>query len=642
MKSLAIWLAVFLSVIVLYSALNDTRRPEELDLTTYTQLAEQGKIKSPVIDDSGTLKGRYEDKTGATKDFRTQYMPGQSEVIFDVARKANIAYEARPSSGLMQSILLNVGFIVLLIVAWMFIMRQMGGASSKAMSFGKSKAKLISADEKKVVFDDVAGVDEAKTELAEVVEFLKDTEKFVKVGARIPKGILLYGAPGTGKTLLAKAVAGEANVPFFSMSGSDFVEMFVGVGASRVRDLFDQAKKNKPCVIFIDEIDAVGRHRWSGMGGGHDEREQTLNQLLVEMDGFSANEGVILIAATNRPDMLDKALLRPGRFDRQIVVDIPDVKGREKILQVHVRRVKLAASVDLSVIAKGTAGFSGADLANVVNEAALLTARRNKSEVTQAELEEARDRVMMGPERRSLVLTEKEKKLTAYHEAGHALAAKYLDVDETVHKITIVPRGRALGVTSYLPSEERYTEFREKIKDRLVYMMGGRVAEELIFGDYTTGASNDLMRVTEIAKAMVCRFGMYSDLGMRTYGSDEEPVSGPLGKIARSHSHDYSDQTAREIDEAISKLVDEAHQRCFAILQEHKDTLDKVAEALIERETLSGDELDMIVEGKELPPLEPTSAPEAKLAAVSAEDAPAPDAPAPPPEKKNVLGEPIV
>ncbi|NLD61578.1 ATP-dependent zinc metalloprotease FtsH [Candidatus Sumerlaeota bacterium] len=605
MKSAAIWIAIFLSCIVLYVTFNQDSRQEELDLTRYAQLAESGKIQGKVVDDSGTLKGKYIDDEGVAKPFIARYMPGQSELVFEAARKGQVSYEAHPSSGLMQSILLNIGFVILLVVAWLFIMRQMGGGgNSKALSFGKSRAKLVSADDKKVVFGDVAGVDEAKMELAEVVEFLKDPEKFARLGARIPKGVLLYGAPGTGKTLLAKAVAGEAGVPFFSISGSDFVEMFVGVGASRVRDLFEQAKKNKPCVIFIDEIDAVGRHRWSGMGGGHDEREQTLNQLLVEMDGFSANEGVILIAATNRPDMLDKALLRPGRFDRQIAVDIPDLKGREQILQVHSREVKMATGVDLNVIAKGTAGFSGADLANLINEAALLTARRNKDAVTLSELEEARDRVMMGPERRSLVLTEKEKRLTAFHEAGHAVAARFLDVDEEVHKITIVPRGRALGVTSYLPSEERFTQFKNKIKERLVYAMGGRVAEELVFGDFTTGAGNDLMRITEIAKAMVCQFGMSDELGMRTFGGDEEAIAGPLGKLAGAHSHDYSDVTAREIDKEISKIVDEAHEHCYRILSEHMDALTRVAEALIERETLDGDDLTKLIAGEPLPPFD--------------------------------------
>lgn len=642
------WIVISLIVVIGYSAFNQKERNvEKITLTQYASLAEKGKISGKVVDDSGTLQGKFMDDKGVLKEFSTEYMPGgQSEAIFEIARKNNVEYEARPANGFLQTLLLNVGFIILFIVAWLFIMRQMNGGASKAMSFGKSRAKLVSGEDKKVVFADVAGVDEAKEELAEVVEFLKDPEKFSKLGARIPKGVLLYGPPGTGKTLLAKAVAGEAGVAFFSISGSDFVEMFVGVGASRVRDLFEQAKKSKPCVIFIDEIDAVGRHRWSGMGGGHDEREQTLNQLLVEMDGFSNNEGVILIAATNRPDMLDKALLRPGRFDRQITVDIPDLKGREHILKVHIREVKIAPNVDLTIIAKGTSGFSGADLANLINEAALLTARRNKKEITLSELEEARDRVMMGPERRSMALTEKERKLVAFHEAGHAVAAKFVDVDEEVHKITIVPRGRALGVTSYLPSEERFTQFRQKIKDRMVYAMGGRVAEEMVFGDFTTGASNDLMRVTEMAKAMICHFGMSSGLGMRTFGGDEMPLVGPMGKLAGANSHDYSDETAREIDNEITLLVNDAHKRCREILTDNFQGLKRVAEALLERETLDGKDLDKLLAGESLPPLEETVVTEEKAPDTTVEQSGDSEKTETSSEKqseeKPLLGEPLV
>jgi cell division protease FtsH len=479
------------------------------------------------------------------------------------------------------------------------------------MSIGKSKAKVYLEADTKTTFADVAGVEEAKAELQETVEFLKDPQKFSRLGGRIPKGVLLFGAPGTGKTLLAKAVAGEANVPFFSISGSDFVEMFVGVGASRVRDLFEQGKKHKPCLIFIDEIDAVGRHRFAGIGGGHDEREQTLNQLLVEMDGFNSNEGIILIASTNRPDVLDPALLRPGRFDRQITVDYPDVHGREQILGVHARKVKLAKAADLKVIAKGTPGFSGADLANLINEAALLAARRNRDEIGMAELEEAKDRVMMGPERRSLALTEQEKKLTAYHEAGHAITAKLVRADDEVHKVTIIPRGRALGVTSYLPGEERFTRFRNKLKDSLVSTLGGRAAEEIIFGDYTTGAGSDLQHATALARRMVCEFGMSDKLGARTYGdSNVSPVF--LGRDYGAVDKSYSDSTASVIDDEIKGIVDEAHQRAIKLLTDNRDALDRVAAALIERETIDSNDLDLLMRGEPLPEIqrdEPTPPP---------------------------------
>jgi cell division protease FtsH len=444
-------------------------------------------------------------------------------------------------------------------------------------------------------------VDEAKEELKEVVEFLRDPQKFSRLGGKIPKGVLLVGPPGTGKTLLAKAVAGEANVPFFSISGSDFVEMFVGVGASRVRDLFEQGKKHKPCLIFMDEIDAVGRSRFGGgFGGGHDEREQTLNQLLVEMDGFNSNEGIILIAATNRADVLDPALLRPGRFDRQVMVDFPDLTGREHILQVHARKVRLGPDVDLRIIAKGTSGFSGADLANIINEAALLAARRSRDDISMAELEEAKDRVMMGPERRSLALTDKEKKLTAYHEAGHALTAKFVGAQEEVHKVTIIPRGRALGVTSYLPGEERFTQFRGALKDRLVYMLGGRAAEEIIFGDFTTGAGNDLQRATQMATRMVCEFGMSDILGPRTYGENNSNIFN--GSFRESNETvRYSDTTANVIDGEIKSIVDEAHQRAVKLLEDNREILVRVSEALIERETIDGRELDLLIKGESLP-----------------------------------------
>jgi cell division protease FtsH len=475
-------------------------------------------------------------------------------------------------------------------------MRQMQSGGGKAMSFGKSRAKLLSESQAKITFNDVAGIDEAKDELEEVVSFLKDPKKFSRLGGRIPKGVLLVGSPGTGKTLLGRAIAGEAGVPFFSISGSDFVEMFVGVGASRVRDLFVQGKKNAPCIIFIDEIDAVGRHRGAGMGGGHDEREQTLNQLLVEMDGFESNEGVILIAATNRPDVLDPALLRPGRFDRQVVVPRPDVRGRLKILQVHARKVPLGEDVDLNVVAKGTPGFSGADLENLVNEAALLAARANKSEVNRQDLESAKDKVMMGAERRSMVITEEEKKVTAYHEAGHALVAMYIPGSDPVHKVSIIPRGRAMGVTMYLPEEEKYNETADGLNVKICTLLGGRIAEELVFESVTSGASNDLERATAIARKMVCEWGMSDKLGPLSYGEKEGEVF-----LGRDYGHvkNYSEATAFAIDEEIRRIVEENYTRTREILSEHKDALIEVSEALLERENMDGSEIRAMIFGGE-------------------------------------------
>jgi cell division protease FtsH len=629
LKSATLWIIIFLVFILMYTTYTQKNPAKDIDLTSFIEMVDTRgaqAFKGKLVDRDGAIEGTFLDGAGNEQRFQTRYQPGQAEMVLARIVDKGIPYEARRSSGLLQQLFISLLLPLLLFVGiWILIMRHLQGSGNKAMSFGKSRAKLVNQGQTKVTFQDVAGVDEAKEELKEVVDFLKDPQKFSRLGGKIPKGVLLYGPPGTGKTLLAKAVAGEANVPFFSISGSDFVEMFVGVGASRVRDLFEQAKKHKPCLIFMDEIDAVGRHRWSGIGGGHDEREQTLNQLLVEMDGFSTNEGVILIAATNRPDMLDQALLRPGRFDRQIAVDYPDLKGREKILQVHAKEVRLAPSVDLARIAKGTSGFSGADLANLVNEAALLAARRNKDEIGMAELEEARDRVMMGPERRSLALTEKEKQLTAFHEAGHALTAKYVATDEEVHKVTIIPRGRALGVTSYLPGEERFTQFRSKLLDRLVYMLGGRAAEEIAFGDFTTGAGNDLARATQMARRMVCEFGMSDVLGPRTYGGD-----GTMAALAGrgemvAGDRDYSEATAAIIDEEIKKFISQAHQRAVDILTQHRDVLDRVANALIERETIDGHDLDLLIRGEPLP--EPPVANPAP-----------PAAPEPEPEKKNAEG----
>ncbi|MCX7963021.1 MAG: ATP-dependent zinc metalloprotease FtsH [Candidatus Sumerlaea chitinivorans] len=603
LRSASLWIIIFLVFILMFIQFSEKEPPKKLDATKVIELAKQKKLIE-VVDKGGKLVGQYREAGDAKVNFTSQYLPGQESFILQVMTENNVRYVADPTSPFLSqfffSLLLPFAVIMGL---WYIIMRQIQGSGNKALSFGKSRAKLITEGQTKVTFEDVAGVDEAKEELKEIVEFLKDPQKFSRLGGKIPKGVLLVGPPGTGKTLLAKAVAGEANVPFFAISGSDFVEMFVGVGASRVRDLFEQAKKHKPCLVFIDEIDAVGRHRFAGIGGGHDEREQTLNQLLVEMDGFNSNEGIILIAATNRPDVLDPALLRPGRFDRQITVDYPDLVGREKILKVHARNVKLAKDVDLSKIAKATPGFSGADLANIINEAALLAARRNKQEITMAELEEAKDRVMLGPERRSLVLTENEKRLTAYHEAGHAVAGKLVQTDEEVHKVTIIPRGRALGITSFLPGEERFTQFKSKLKDRLVYMLGGRAAEEIIFGDFTTGAGNDLQRVTQIARRMVCEFGMSEVLGPRTFGEGHAPIF--LGRDYGMMERDYSEATASLIDQEIKRIVDEAYARAKDLLTQHKDALIRVAEALIERETIDGTELEMLLRGEPLPPRTP-------------------------------------
>ncbi len=497
--------------------------------------------------------------------------------------------------------------MLLLVGVWIFFMRQMqggGGGRGGAMSFGRSKARLINEETARVTFEDVAGVDEAKDELEEVVQFLSEPKKFTRLGGRIPKGVLLVGPPGTGKTLLARAVAGEAGVPFFSISGSDFVEMFVGVGASRVRDLFAQGKKNAPCLIFIDEIDAVGRQRGAGLGGGHDEREQTLNQLLVEMDGFESNEGVILIAATNRPDVLDPALLRPGRFDRQVVVPTPDVQGRARILKVHTRKTPLAGEIDLDTIARGTPGFSGADLENLVNEAALYAAKNNQDYVKMADFEEAKDKVLMGRERRSLILTDEEKKTTAYHEAGHALIAKLLENTDPVHKVTIIPRGRALGVTQQLPVDDRHNYSKGYLEDTLVMLLGGRVAEEIILDQMTTGASNDIERATKMARSMVCQWGMSEKLGPMTFGESQDQVF--LGKELVQHK-DFSEDTSRLIDSEVRRIIDTAHETAKRLLAEHENDLHALAEALLERETISGEDIDTLLAGGILPPLETVS-----------------------------------
>ncbi|HVY48910.1 MAG TPA: ATP-dependent zinc metalloprotease FtsH [Minicystis sp.] len=518
-----------------------------------------------------------------------------------IEKKIPVEFEKEDSSPFWSGALVTILPMVFLLAMFYLFMRQLQAGGGKAMSFGKSRARLLSESQNKVTFADVAGIDEAKDELEEIIAFLKDPKKFQKLGGRIPKGVLMMGPPGTGKTLLARAIAGEAGVPFFSISGSDFVEMFVGVGASRVRDLFEQGKKHAPCIIFIDEIDAVGRHRGAGLGGGHDEREQTLNQLLVEMDGFESNEGVIIVAATNRPDVLDPAILRPGRFDRRIVVNRPDVRGREGILRVHTKKVPLGTDVDLDILARGTPGFVGADLENLVNEAALLAARQDKDIVTMADFEMAKDKVLMGAERRSMVISEQEKQTTAYHEAGHALVAKLLEKNaDPVHKVTIIPRGPALGITQQLPKEDRLSMSRDFAKARLAVLMGGRVAEEIVFGQFTTGAGNDIKQASNLARRMVAEFGMSDVIGPISYAGDEESVF--LGRDFTSRRRDYSETIANQIDDEVRRFVLEGHAEAHRLLLEKRELLEKLALALLERETLDAEEVDAIVQGKDLPP----------------------------------------
>ncbi len=529
--------------------------------------------------------------------FYSCYAPNDPDLI-KTLKENNILITVKPEekTSLWQSILISWFPMLLLIGVWIFFMRQMSGGSGKAFSFGKSRAKLLNKDENKVTFKDVAGIDEAKEELQEIIEFLKDPKKFTKLGGKIPKGVLLIGPPGTGKTLLAKAIAGEADVPFFSISGSDFVEMFVGVGAARVRDLFIQGKRNAPCIIFIDEIDAVGRHRGAGLGGGHDEREQTLNQLLVEMDGFESKEGVIIIAATNRPDVLDPALLRPGRFDRQVYVPNPDVKGREGILKVHTKDKPLSDDVDLSIIARGTPGFSGADLANLVNEAALIAAKKGKNKIEMEDFEEAKDKIILGKERRSMIISPEEKKNTAYHESGHTIVAKKLPHADPIHKVTIIPRGRALGVTQQMPVDDRYTLTKEYLETQIAILMGGRVAEEIVLNHMTTGAGNDIERATKLARKMVCEWGM-SSLGPISFGEKDEEIF--LGKELVRHK-DYSERTAILIDKEVEKIVKQGYDTAKQILLDNIDILHKMANALLEKETLTSEEIDKIMKGEEI------------------------------------------
>ncbi|SDD94002.1 ATP-dependent zinc metalloprotease FtsH [Desulfuromonas thiophila] len=587
-KNIALWLVISLVMILLFNMMTQQEpQKEAISYTSFVTALDEGRVEEVVIQ-GANIQGVYKDGTR----FKT-YTPSDPELIGEL-RGRGVVIEAKPEEdrSFWVTMLVSWGPILLLIAVWIFFMRQMQGGGGKAMNFGKSRARLLSDTQGMVTFKDVAGVDEAKEELEEIVAFLKDPKKFTRLGGRIPKGVLLVGSPGTGKTLLARAIAGEADVPFFTISGSDFVEMFVGVGASRVRDLFAQGKKNAPCIIFIDEIDAVGRHRGAGLGGGHDEREQTLNQLLVEMDGFESNEGVILIAATNRPDVLDPALLRPGRFDRQVVVPRPDIKGRTTILRVHARKVPVADSVDLEVVAKGTPGFSGADLANLINEAALLAARANKEQVDMGDLEAAKDKVLMGAERRSLVITEKEKRVTAYHEAGHALVALKTPGADPVHKVSIIPRGRALGVTMYLPTEEKYSQNREELVAAICALLGGRAAEEICIGTVTTGASNDIERVTNLARKMVCEWGMSDALGTLAFGEKEGEVF--LGKDM-GHVKNYSEATAQSIDAEIQKIVRHAYETTRTILQTHRPVLERMAQELLERETIDAEDIQRIL-----------------------------------------------
>ena len=595
-KTIVFWLVIVFSGVLLWQVVkgaNSGAKEREITFSEFLSQVDQGNISEVTIVGQ-EVRGKFKNDKAT---FHSTIMAGYTDMIKELRDKGvNITVKDAQGGG-WPTWLLNLAPFVLLGALWFIMIRQMQTGGNKALSFGKSRARLLSMQQKKVTFKDVAGVDEAKEELKEIIEFLREAQKFQKLGGRIPKGVLLVGPPGTGKTLLARAVAGEANVPFFSISGSDFVEMFVGVGASRVRDLFEQGKKNAPCIIFIDEIDAVGRHRGAGLGGGHDEREQTLNQLLVEMDGFESNEGVILIAATNRPDVLDPALLRPGRFDRRVVVSRPDVRGREEILRVHTRKIPINDDVDLGVLARGTPGFSGADLANMVNEAALVAARQNRKTVLMWDFEQAKDKVLMGAERKSMLLSDEEKKVTAYHEAGHALVAATRAHSDPLHKVTIIPRGMALGVTMQLPIDDKHTYTRDYLETRLAIMMGGRVAEELFLNTMTTGAGNDIEQASDLARKMVCEFGM-SAMGPITFGKKEEQIF--LGREISQH-RDFSEETAQQIDSEVRRFVDEGYKSAVSILGSNRPALEKIAQMLLEREVLDANEIQMIMEGKDLP-----------------------------------------
>jgi len=590
-KNLLLWMVILVLIILAWNVFKTgATAVEEISFSRFLSQVSQGHIQKVTIRGE-EIRGTYTPSAGKRDAVFKTYAPNYPKLVEELEAKG-VEIEVTPiKDSSLVSALVMYGPLILLVAIWFVIMRQMQAGGNKALSFGKSRAKLLTPTQKKVTFKDVAGVEEAKVELQEIIEFLKDPQKFQKLGGKIPKGVLLMGPPGTGKTLLARSVAGEANVPFFTISGSDFVEMFVGVGASRVRDLFEQGKKNAPCIVFIDEIDAVGRHRGAGLGGGHDEREQTLNALLVEMDGFDTNEGVILVAATNRPDVLDPALLRPGRFDRRVVVDRPDLRGREQILKVHTRQTPLSENVDLSVIARGTPGFSGADLANLVNEAALNAARFNKKKVEMIDFEYAKDKVMMGPERKSMIMTEEEKKNTAYHEGGHALVAALLPDADPLHKVTIIPRGRALGVTMQLPAEDKYSHTKEYLDATITVMMGGRIAEEKFLGHMTTGAGNDIEKATDLARKMVCEWGM-SELGPLTFGKVDGEIF--LGRDF-GRTQDYSEQTANQIDAEVRRIVTSAYDRAQNIIAENEKSMHRLARTLLEKEVLDGEEVLQII-----------------------------------------------
>jgi len=586
-KNLALWLVITLMMVMLYNLFNQQQVSEtNISYTEFLAMVDNENVAEVVI------QGQELFVTDANRNRFKIFAPQDTDLI-KILRQKGVSIKAKPPSDSpwYMSILVSWFPMVVLIGVWIFFMRQMQAGGGKALSFGKSRARLLSDQSEKVTFEDVAGIDEAKEELGEIVEFLKDPKKFTRLGGRIPKGVLVMGPPGTGKTLLARAIAGEAGVPFFSISGSDFVEMFVGVGASRVRDLFVQGKKNAPCIIFIDEIDAVGRHRGAGLGGGHDEREQTLNQLLVEMDGFESNEGVILISATNRPDVLDPALLRPGRFDRQVFVSLPDIKGRELILKVHMKKTPIAQDVNPNILAKGTPGFSGADLENLVNEAALLAAKRNKEKIGMVDFEDSKDKVYMGLERKSKVIKEEDRKTTAYHEGGHALVARFLPDTDAVNKITIIPRGRAAGITWFLP-EERDFKYKDQLENELAIAFGGRVAEEIVFNRISTGAANDIKQATDLAQQMIRSWGMSEELGPLSYAKNEEQIF--LGREIAQH-RDYSDETARKIDEEINSLINKSYNSAKTVLNANLDVLHKLAELLLEKETVLGKELDELI-----------------------------------------------
>ncbi len=593
-KNMAVWLVIAMVFILLFNLFNQqtVTRQQKIMFSDFKMAVDQGEVRQVTVS-GNNIQGTFVNDTKFVTHSINDY-----DLVKELIEKG-VSVDIKPdeqSSWWMQ-IFISWFPMLLLVGVWIFFMRQVSGGGGKAMSFGKSKAKLLSENQQKITFEDVAGIDEAKTELEEIIEFLKEPKKFTKLGGKIPKGAILIGSPGTGKTLLARAIAGEAGVPFFSISGSDFVEMFVGVGAARVRDLFKEGKKHAPCIIFIDEIDAVGRHRGAGLGGGHDEREQTLNQLLVEMDGFESSEGVILVAATNRPDVLDSALLRPGRFDRRIIVSIPDIRGREGILKVHTKKTPLDDDVELKLIARGTPGFSGADLANLVNEAALLAARFDRTKILHCDFEQAKDKVMMGAERKSMIISQEEKKLTAYHEAGHALVAMLLPGTDPIHKVTIIPRGMALGLTQQLPIDEKHTYPKHYLENRIAILLGGRVAEDKIFNEVTSGAGNDLERATDMARKMVCEWGMSDKLGPLTFGKKEEQIF--LGKEIAQHRN-FSESVAEDIDNEIRRIIDENCETATKLLTDNIETLKRIAENLLERETLDTEDLTAILNGEDL------------------------------------------